>query len=696
MNLVCAAIGTETTIKLIDFDASARYGEMCHLKFSSAFAPPQLAAELLRYETTTGSKPADAPKPPWAPWDEWVQSRGILTASVAKDIWAFGILAFKMCAEDGASMFLSSEADNIVRRTDLEMLAYFWNRHSQEEVARVVWSDAADMILKCLQATEASRPESFAQLLQHPFFDQQDEEIQAEAQVSSMDRPSLSQADEVMQADPSIRVADNSGRLYFPESVTVREQNFHSAIESGPLEAVVNQLKAGGVHLMLVDESRSSQGERATPLMRAAFAGNVMIAKALLGEIDDSWPDEVRKEYLDQRTSLDFTAFMIACARGHEEIAELLKKKGCDAFLVNSSGESGAALLKANPGVDEDSTVKSLESYLALLDQKVVVMSCPEMGTLKPDGSGPFEEKVMDKVSELVKRGVVKLGFDRAGTSTAVKTEEENRKWSMAEGTIEITQVVDAMRSLGLDSTEVELQDLISKLKVNTNGFTVKSDSGTEETILANTIGFLDYAKVACELNKNKGEVKLFSDEYLKAQFWEFACATPEDVKKQIFKLTEWWNGYQSSVKAIVKTESQGFGGTLNVTCIEGGPITQLEAAEMPRIMNEAKGDCSMSGIAVRYQITKMSYCDFLAKYEHEPGDRRQAHEVTNYEVGDNARPDVHAQLAEARAQLAAAHAKDEELASVVAAKDEELKQLRAQLERLEGVPPQRPDKDVQ
>lgn len=40
--------------------------------------------------------------------------------------------------------------------------------------------------------------------------------------------------------------------------------------------------------------------------------------------------------------------------------------------------------------------------------------------------------------------------------------------------------------------------------------------------------------------------------------------------------------------------------------------------------------------------------------------------------------------------------AKDEEIASVVAAMDEEVKQLRAQLERLEGVPPQRPDKDVQ
>eukprot|EP01043_Picozoa_sp_COSAG02_P045214 COSAG02_NODE_4114_length_5756_cov_2.289376_4_plen_193_part_00 len=41
-------------------------------------------------------------------------------------------------------------------------------------------------------------------------------------------------------------------------------------------------------------------------------------------------------------------------------------------------------------------------------------MSCPEFGTLNPDGSvGPWEEKVMDKVVELVKRGVVKLSQGR-------------------------------------------------------------------------------------------------------------------------------------------------------------------------------------------------------------------------------------------------------------------------------------------
>ena len=120
----------------------------------------------------------------------------------------------------------------------------------------------------------------------------------------------------------------------------------------------------------------------------------------------------------------------------------------------------------------------------------------------------------------------------------------------------------------------------------------------------------------------------------------------------------------------------------------------------MARIMNEAKSDCSMSGIAVRYQITKMPYCDFLARYEHKPGNRQQTREVANYEVGevaDKARPDVRAQLADARAQHQLLAAQAKELASVVAAKDEEmaakddeLQQLRAQLARLEGVPPQR------
>ena len=62
----------------------------------------------------------------------------------------------------------------------------------------------------------------------------------------------------------------------------------------------------------------------------------------------------------------------------------------------------------------------------------------------------------------------------------------------------------------------------------------------------------------------------------------------------------------------------------------------------MARIMEEAKHDCSMSGITVRYQITKMPYCDFLAKYE--PSDGQQARvargmEFTSYAPIEEAQP---------------------------------------------------------
>ena len=57
------------------------------------------------------------------------------------------------------------------------------------------------------------------------------------AHVGSMDHPSISQADEEMQASPSMQVPDMPSRLYFPESVIIRAHKFHSAIESGLVDA---------------------------------------------------------------------------------------------------------------------------------------------------------------------------------------------------------------------------------------------------------------------------------------------------------------------------------------------------------------------------------------------------------------------------------------------------------------------------
>ena len=157
---------------------------------------------------------------------------------------------------------------------------------------------------------------------------------------------------------------------------------------------------------------------------------------------------------------------------------------------------------------------------------KHIVMSCPEMGTLDSAGGPPYDQLVMDKVSELQQIGYVKFGFDRAGTSTARKKDEA----------------------------------------LFTEAAVLRSAGRTDEA-------------------------------------------------KALLKTTDWWYGYETSVKQAVKLESQGFDGVLNVTCIRGGDITQLEAEEMERIMCEATRDCAKSGVTVTYEISKVSYCEFLSEY---------------------------------------------------------------------------------
>lgn len=255
-----------------------------------------------------------------------------------------------------------------------------------------------------------------------------------------------------------------------------------------------------------------------------------------------------------------------------------------------------------------------LASKSAAMSTKRIVMSCPEFGTINADGCGPYDQNVMEKVSQLQQVGFVKFGFDRAGTSTA--REKDGALFDKA--------------------------------------FALRDEGKYDEAI-------------------------------------------------ELLKATDWWYGYQTSVKQAVKLESQGFDGELNVTCIQGGFITQLEAAEMERIMVEATSDCAKSGIEVRYVITEVSYYEFLMEYEPLSDDQllgkqqqvQQTSKALDEELDcdthggasmtikpgeavevDAHQSDVHTQLVEAREQLAA--------------KDEELQQLRAQLARLEGVPPPR------
>eukprot|EP01043_Picozoa_sp_COSAG02_P062312 COSAG02_NODE_8565_length_2522_cov_2.349979_2_plen_608_part_00 len=147
---------------------------------------------------------------------------------------------------------------------------------------------------------------------------------------------------------------------------------------------------------------------------------------------------------------------------------------------------------------------------------KPIVMSCPEKGTLDPFGDGPYEELVMDKVMELQQCDKVKMGFDRAGTSTAVPEDKPL-----------------------FDSND------------------------------------------------------------------------PANIR-----LTRWFYGYKTSAKRILQVESQGFQGQIVVICIEGGPITKVEAEEMGQIVEDAKADARMSGIKPRIKIVQLSYHDFLREYD--------------------------------------------------------------------------------
>ena len=263
----------------------------------------------------------------------------------------------------------------------------------------------------------------------------------------------------------------------------------------------------------------------------------------------------------------------------------------------------------------------ALASVAGLATRKRVGMSCPEMGTLDDDGGvgrmaagadaqDVYNQDVMAKVSELQQIGFVKFGFDRAGTSTAVETIEEKKKWSKAfDGTLAVKEIGTVVHAFGFESAPAKLQDMIEEC--DTDGIKVGSEvNSTTVTILSDTIDFLDLVAM---VRKMRGATP---EDELKKVFCQFARATPDDMKKQIFKVTDWWYGYQTSVKQAVKLESQGFDGVLDVICIRGGLITQLEAAEMERIMKEAISDCAKSGITVRYTISYVSYRDFVLECE--------------------------------------------------------------------------------
>jgi hypothetical protein len=103
------------------------------------------------------------------------------------------------------------------------------------------------------------------------------------------------------------------------------------------------------------------------------------------------------------------------------------------------------------------------------------------------------------------------------------------------------------------------------------------------------------FKKDQADQASNSGDLTLFKK-------W---CAAPSDAAKEealkeitpLVKSTRWFAAYCGAVKNTIKVYCQKKEDVLLV-CIEGGPITRVEAAEMPRLREEAMADLKELGVS--------------------------------------------------------------------------------------------------
>eukprot|EP01047_Picozoa_sp_COSAG01_P034817 COSAG01_NODE_2634_length_7332_cov_6393.872390_1_plen_2226_part_10 len=323
MNFVLVKIANEKAgrVMLIDFDSTAKHGELCYLKYSSAFAAPALAERLHQYQTQKLLSKTSLE------WEEWLQDDPdrALTATVYTDIWSFGIFLYRLCVEDSAPLFISTEADNIVKQEDLATLAYHWEQYKLTELERIKWPEARDLALWCLQRDERRRPSSFEHILEHQFFGGAGKLHCLQSSISDSWKTCM-------------------------ETQTIA---LHNAIEQNNHNELVRLFEAGGVHITMI---APSSGGLIRPLHRAVYAmcaskSNILdteILKFLLSEIPACAPLSEKRIILDGRIRFDYTAYMVACEQGKLDAVELLVDAGCSTELKNSFGQTGLELAYAN------------------------------------------------------------------------------------------------------------------------------------------------------------------------------------------------------------------------------------------------------------------------------------------------------------------------------------------------------------
>eukprot|EP00964_Phaeocystis_antarctica_P083850 scaffold52787_cov60-Phaeocystis_antarctica.AAC.1 len=175
----------ELTWKVIDMDVSRKFGESFDTKLpSSGYCPPEVAKVLLavRNAETDEAKTRELAK---------------YTASVAYDLWSFGVVLFNLCY--GISLFNTDQNDNVSLR-DLSSLAGWSNAILNRKVMDANkpptpdFNAAADLIKMLLVSDPEERCRPFAagcemrSVLKHLFFQVGSEVVLSKEVQEQLDR----------------------------------------------------------------------------------------------------------------------------------------------------------------------------------------------------------------------------------------------------------------------------------------------------------------------------------------------------------------------------------------------------------------------------------------------------------------------------------------------------------------------------
>jgi 5'-AMP-activated protein kinase catalytic alpha subunit len=329
-------------VKLGDFAACVSHADKASVgvRYTTSTAPPELMRRLLEFramrkkdeETTIADATATSTPPPRsstppprsstppprrtstpppvqastevAPrlenirkvmeWEEWLRGGEPLSENpVTYDMWSFGVLVYTL-STPGLTHFFHEYKGDLVDSKDEQTLAYDWAREKFTLVDRIGKENvrARDLALWCLQERPERRPQSFAEILQHPL-------------LSGSWKHSLLHYE---TTDYIQRVID-----------------LHDAVEKGEVEKAQTILERGGVH---VDATLHHTQTGVTPLHRAARRGDMEMLRLLLAEGADM---EAKTDLGGGRRALHW-----ACRFDQADAAKELLRHGCDVTAVTS------------------------------------------------------------------------------------------------------------------------------------------------------------------------------------------------------------------------------------------------------------------------------------------------------------------------------------------------------------------------